>query len=98
MGGLGFVRRGLTLQKLIKSQPIDSVSCFNFSGIKALFGGLSPQKPTCGNGTVTACSVSHVNITASVFKFLFAFFLSEYSRKHDTVSGNPNQRTLLALG
>jgi len=24
-------------------------------------------------------------------------FLSEYARKHDTVSGNPNERTLLTL-
>jgi len=27
-------------------------------------------------------------------KAIFQFFLSEYARKHDTVSGNPNQRTL----
>jgi len=25
------------------------------------------------------------------------FFLSEYTRKHDTVNGNPNHRTLLNL-
>jgi len=30
------------------------------------------------------------NTTASVFKFLLVFFLTEYSRKHDTVSGKPN--------
>jgi len=42
----------------------------------------------------TVCSVLHVNTTASVFKFLFVFFLSQYSRKHDTLSGNSNQRTL----
>ena len=45
----------------------------------------------------TVCSVLHVNTAASVFKFLFALFLSEYWRKHDTESGNPNQRTLLTL-
>jgi len=45
----------------------------------------------------TVCSVLHVNTTASDFKFLFVFFLSEYSRKYDTVSGNPNQRTVLTL-
>jgi len=43
----------------------------------------------------TVCSVLYVDTTASDFKFLFVLFLSEYSRKHDTVSGNPNQRTLL---
>jgi len=35
----------------------------------------------------------HVNTAASDFKLLFVFFSSEHSRKHDTVSGNPNQRT-----
>jgi len=34
---------------------------------------------------------------SSDFKFLFVFFLSEYSRKHDTESGNLNQRTLSNL-
>jgi len=43
------------------------------------------------------CSVLQVNTTASDFKFLFVFFLSKYSRKHDRVSGNPNQRELLTL-
>jgi len=43
------------------------------------------------------CSVLHVNTTASDFKFLFVFCLSEYYRKHDTVSANPNHRTLLTL-
>ena len=30
------------------------------------------------------------NATASDFKFLLVFFLTEYSRKNDTVSGKPN--------
>ena len=29
---------------------------------------------------------------SSDFKFLFVFFLSEYSRKHDTESGNLKER------
>jgi len=45
----------------------------------------------------TVCSVLHVNTTAGDFKFLRVFFLSEYLRKHDTVSGNATQRTLLTL-
>jgi len=45
----------------------------------------------------TVCSALHLNTAVSVFKFLFVFFLSEYSRKHDTVSGNPNQGTLITL-
>ena len=28
-------------------------------------------------------------------KIIYEFFLSGYGRNHDTVSGNPNQRTLL---
>jgi len=30
-------------------------------------------------------------------KIISHFFLSEHTRKHDTVSSNPNQRTLLTL-
>jgi len=37
----------------------------------------------------TISSVQHTNTAASVFKFLFVFFLSEYSWKHDTVNDNP---------
>jgi len=39
--------------------------------------------------TVTTVSKNKENISH--------FFLSECTRKHDTVSGNPNQRTLLTL-
>jgi len=39
-------------------------------------------------------TVLHVNLPM-FSKFLFVFFLSEYSQIHNTVSGNPNQRTLL---
>jgi len=45
--------------------------------------------------STNVCSILHINTTASIFKFLFVFFLSEYSRKHVTVSGNPNKRTVL---
>jgi len=43
------------------------------------------------------CSVLQVNTTVSDFKLLFEFFLSEYFRKHDRVSVNPNQGTPLTL-
>jgi len=43
----------------------------------------------------TVCSVLYVNTTASVFKFFVC--LSEYSRKQDTSSGSPDQRTLFNL-
>jgi len=39
---------------------------------------------------ITVRSVLHVNTTASDFKFLFVFSLSQYSWKHDAVNGNPN--------
>jgi len=51
-GGFGFVRGGLTPQKLTKTPLIYSVSCFNLGVLRALFGGLSPQKPPRGDGTV----------------------------------------------
>ena len=51
VGGFGFVRGGLTFQKLTKTQLIHGVSCFNLGGLGALFGGLSPQNPPRGDGT-----------------------------------------------
>ena len=65
-GCFGFVRRGLTLQKLTKSQLIYNVSCFSLGGLGAFLGGLSPQKPPW-DGTVPDYYDSAANVTNSAF-------------------------------
>jgi len=52
-------------------------------------------------GKLTRQTLKHQTNTRQTLKGpdkIISNFLSEYTRKHDVVSGNPIQRTLLTLG
>ena len=77
--GLWACARGLTLYKLTKTQLVYSVSCFNLvGGLGALFGGLSPQKPSCADGTEN----TSVNLTRSRLPFCFYAFYYRWVSSH----------------